>query len=63
MIMKKLVSAYVELVKEIYGYTPTLSEIKNQIRKNSLYRSVQVLKSLKKADEELVQQGVHCHLY
>jgi hypothetical protein len=63
MIMKKLVKTYVELIKEVYGYTPSTAEIKNVVMKNDLPRSVKILKSLKQADEELVQQGIHCHLY
>ena len=61
--MKKLVKAYVQLIKEVYGYTPSASEIRNVVMKNDLPRSVKILKSLKQADEELVQKGIHCHLY
>jgi hypothetical protein len=61
--MKKVVGNFVDLMKVVYGRTPSKSEIKHQIMTNQIFKSIAVLKQLKEEDKQLINQGVHCHLY
>jgi len=62
-IMKKVIGNFIDLMKEVYGRTPSKAEIKHLVMTNQIHQTVSVLKQLKAEDEELVKQGVHCHLY
>jgi hypothetical protein len=62
-LIMKVVKNFVDLMKEVYGRTPSKAEIKHQVMTNEIFKSVAILKQLKAEDEKLVQQGIHCHLY
>ena len=61
--MKKVVQNFKELMLTVYGVEPSKQEVEHQVMSNNIFKSIAVLKQLKKEDEELIQKGIHCHLY
>jgi len=61
--MKKVIENFQELMLTVYGVKPSKEEVEHQVMSNNIFRSIAILKQLKKEDDELIQQGVYCHLY
>lgn len=61
--MKKVIQNFKDLMKEVYGRTPSKAEINHQVMSNQIFKSIAVLKQLKAEDDKLIEKGVHCHLY